>query len=476
MLASRIDAAFLAEAGWDPVTWVLTIDPGHPLLGRSVCRAPGCQTTCPVKTGVCLDSRRRLAEAGLALEDYGLLSPPRGARWLGVGDGTCAVPGCPRPWVAAARPLCPEHHEQQQRLGVGAADFIGLPDVKPLPSHGALAVVSCPRQLPAAGSTYCDAHLQRLRCLRQAGQEPGEAAWRLTEPPVPRSGQLGLAGLNPAVVIEVLFGLQQRTRQGVKTHDSILRAACDDARRQQVTSLAGLAIPASRGNGYASVVHTLITHARRGLSGPETETAKDIWDMTLFGHRGRVSFTTITQRWLRQVARIWAAADLPRRRGRSGGDKTRHYIPAWRCCRRACAARRPRRGPRGARTRRHRGVPGPAQLAAASGEISELTRVLACREVRKLLAAARQLGATRPGGPAEGLSDQFALHRDDMPDEPEHGEPGPRPSPRDHAADLRASARSGRAAHPHRDRDPDRHRPPPRGHRHPPAGLPGGRR
>jgi len=62
------------------------------------------------------------------------------------------------------------------------------------------------------------------------------------------------------------------------------------------------------------------------MSGPETETAEDIWDMALFGHRGRLSFTAITQPWLRQTARIWAAADLPRRRGRSGGDKTRHYI------------------------------------------------------------------------------------------------------------------------------------------------------
>src|SRR5260370_14104095 len=288
VLASRISAAFLAEAGWDPATWVLTIDPGHPLLGRNVCRAPGCQTPCPAKTGVCLDCRRRLAEAGLALEDYGLLPPPRGARWLGLGEGTCMVPGCPRPWVAAARPLCPEHHDQQQRLGAGAAGFIGLPDVKPLPSHGACAVVSCPRQLPAPGSTYCDAHLQRLRCLRRAGPQPHEAALRLTQPPVPRSRQGTPAGPNPAVVVEVLFGLQQRTRQGVKTHGAVLRAACDDARRQQVTSLAALAIPASRGHTYASVVHTLITHARRGLSGPETETAQDISDMTLFWHRGRL--------------------------------------------------------------------------------------------------------------------------------------------------------------------------------------------
>jgi integrase len=425
VLASRIEAAFLAEAGWDPATWVLTIDPGHPLLGRSVCRAPGCQTTCPAKTGVCLDCRRRLAEAGLALEDYGLLPPPRGARWLGLGDGTCAVPGCPRPWMAAARPLCPEHHDQQQRLGADAADFIGRPDVTALPCHGACAVASCPRQLPAAGSTYCDAHLQRLRCLRRAGQEPDEAAWRLTEPPVPRSGQVSLAGLNPAVVIEVLSGLQQRTRQGVKTHDSILRAVCDDARRQQVTSLAALAIPASRGNGYASVVRTLITLARRGMSGPETETAKDIWDMTLFGHRGRLSFTAITQPWLRQAAKIWAAADLPRRRGRSGGDKTRHYISSLALLSQSLRQRADR-GEDPAALRRGDIEAFLARLSwlHASGEISELTRVLACREVRKLLAAARQLGATRAGGPAAGLSDQFALHRDDMPDEPEHGEPG----------------------------------------------------
>ena len=60
-LAGRIEAAFLAEAGWDAATWVLTLPPDHPLLGRPVCRAPGCQTTCHEKTGICLDCRRRLA-------------------------------------------------------------------------------------------------------------------------------------------------------------------------------------------------------------------------------------------------------------------------------------------------------------------------------------------------------------------------------------------------------------------------------
>ena len=48
--------------------------------------------------------------------------------------------------------------------------------------------------------------------------------------------------------------------------------------------------------------------------------------MALFGHRGLLSFTAITQPWLRETAKVWALADLPRRRGRSGGDKTRHYL------------------------------------------------------------------------------------------------------------------------------------------------------
>lgn len=425
LLATRIEVEFLAEAGWDPATWVLTLDPDHPLLGRRVCRAPGCQTTCAANTGVCLDCRRRLAQAGLDLQEIASLPAPHGARWLGPGDGTCAVPGCPRPWVNAAQPLCQQHRNRQKSLGVDVAAFIVRPDVTGLPSHGLCAVSACQRQLPTGASRYCDAHLQRLRVLRRAGGMPDEAAWQRTEAPVPRSGQVSLAGLAPAVVVQILFGLQQRTRQGVKTPDTILRAVGNDARTQQVSSLADLTVPASRGKGHASVVHTLVTHARRGTSGPLAETVNDTWDMTLFGHRGRLSFTTISQPWLRQTAQLWAAADLPRRRGRSGGDKTRHHIASLALLSESLR-QRPDRGQDPSMLDRSDIEAFLARLAYlhTAGTISQLTRVLACREVRKLLTSARQLGATRPGGPAAGLSDQFMVHRDDIPDEPEHGRPG----------------------------------------------------
>src|SRR6266511_215476 len=60
-LADQLEPEFLAEAGWDAVTRVLSPPSGHRLLGRPICRARGCSTTAH---GVCLQCRRRLDERG----------------------------------------------------------------------------------------------------------------------------------------------------------------------------------------------------------------------------------------------------------------------------------------------------------------------------------------------------------------------------------------------------------------------------
>ena len=86
-LAGRIEAAFLAEAGWAAATWVLTLPPDHPLLGRPVCRAPGCQTTCHEKTGICLDCRRRLARPAWAWTTPDCCRHRGEAAGLGPGTG-----------------------------------------------------------------------------------------------------------------------------------------------------------------------------------------------------------------------------------------------------------------------------------------------------------------------------------------------------------------------------------------------------
>ena len=50
--------------------------------------------------------------------------------------------------------------------------------------------------------------------------------------------------------------------------------------------------------------------------GPEKERAKDIWQLQVFGLPGKLDFTGISQRWLREAVKWWAAEDLPLRRGR----------------------------------------------------------------------------------------------------------------------------------------------------------------
>ncbi|MGH8887982.1 MAG: hypothetical protein ACRDYX_23050 [Egibacteraceae bacterium] len=59
----------------------------------------------------------------------------------------------------------------------------------------------------------------------------------------------------------------------------------------------------------------------------------------------------------------------------------------------------------------------------AAGKISADARIRACRQVRKVPSTAPAMGLTRPGGPAAGLGEDFAIGITDVPDKPEPAEP-----------------------------------------------------
>jgi len=420
-LAGRLDPEFLAEAGWDPATRVWSPPAGHRLLGRPICAAPGCSTTA---NGVCLQCRRRLERRGLAVAEVGMLEPPAGRAWTRPGDGTCRVAGCARPWCNAEDPLCRAHLDQQRALGVCVVEFVARPDARALQSLGVCAVAACHRQLPTSRDVYCDSHLIRLRRARRSRGVIDEPRWRAIEAPVTRAGHAVLVALPPLVVVQVLFGVQQRAAEGIKTRDPVLRWICDELRRQQVSTLADAVVPRADSE-RRGVVNSLIKHGRRGVLSPETEIAKDQWDMAVFGHRGNMSFATISQDWLRASAKLWASHDLPRRRGTYGGDKTRHHITSLALLSESLRSR-PDQGTDPALLGRADIEAFLARLAylETTGHISCLIRHLACTEVRAVLAALRPLGLTVPGAPAAGISDGFLLRRDDIPARPEPGEPG----------------------------------------------------
>ncbi len=427
-LAAVIDPAFLAEAGWDADLLVLRPPAAHPLLGRPVCRAPGCQTTAPARLRVCQSCQRRLAAAGLEPGQAGSLPPrPYPVR----GPGQCAVSGCGREQVSAPAALCRAHLDQREELGVSIGQFLTRPSVRPLPACGPCVVTACPRQRRHPDGLYCEAHQMRLRAARRADPALDEQRWRATGNAIGTGGQISLRGLPVLVIAEVLAGLQRRCRiDAVKTKETDLRAVCDDLRRQQAATIAGYHIDPGRSLAFKGLASSLITHARRALAGPETEIRGDVWDLSLFGHRGKLDFTGISQYWLRETAKRWAADDLPKRRvnpGRvtSGGLALRHHI-GWLGRLSQSLRMRPGRG-------EHPAALGRADMEAflqrlaylhSAGQISGDARVRACREVKHVLTQARLMGLTRPGGPAAGLGEDFAIHLGDIPVKPAPGERG----------------------------------------------------
>ena len=104
---------------------------------------------------------------------------------------------------------------------------------------------------------------------------------------------MSLRGLPPLVVVQVLFGAWQRTRGGAKITDTDLRAACRALGRQHVTSIEECDVGQVPGKPVRSLLNALVRHARQALASPASEQAKDTWDLAIFGHPGRLSFTGI---------------------------------------------------------------------------------------------------------------------------------------------------------------------------------------
>jgi integrase len=416
-LQALLDPAFLALVAWDAGDQVATLPADHPLLGYPACRAEGCASTAYHASRICRGCQTRLARAGLGPDDLQLL-PARQRRH----PGPCAVHGCERISLSATG-LCVTHsHQQRYVLQLPVAEFLADPRVTPMPRCGPCMVSACTRDRRATRGSYCAAHEQRWRA--DSRRHPGldEHHWRLSAAPVTEPGKVSLRGLAPLLAAQLLFGLQQRTRSGRKMNDDQLRALCNLLRRLQVASIEDVE-PAALPAHVRAHVRSFATELRQALADPETEKVKDVWELAAFGHRGTLSFTQISQPWLREAAKRWAADDLPTRRG-TGGRQLRSQVGfvAWLS--------------ESLRMRTDRGLTPPAlgrpdiedfcnRLAfrESAGQISGDARIRAIQELKTILTRMRALGLTRPGGPAAGLGDDFFVLRSDIPAIPD-GEPG----------------------------------------------------
>jgi integrase len=241
---------------------------------------------------------------------------------------------------------------------------------------------------------------------------------------VAQGGQVSLRGLAPLVVTEVLFGVWRRTSNGAKVTDIDLRVACDALRRQQVATIARCQTGGVPNRPVRSLLTALTSHVRRALADPATEQATDVWDLAIFGHRGNLSFTRITQPWLRQAVKRWARDELPRHRG-GGASKVRDKVNAVGLLSESLRVR-PDHGQTPTALGRTDIMNFLNRLAylESIAQISRYRRIVVCRDLRAVLAGIRALGLTRAGQAAAGLADDVTIGRGDIPAEPEPSEPG----------------------------------------------------
>ena len=153
---------------------------------------------------------------------------------------------------------------------------------------------------------------------------------------------------------------------------------------------------------------------------PETERHKDEWDLFVFGHGGRLTFTGISQPWLREAIKRWASDDLPRRRGDSVSNTAQRKINSIGRLSQSLRLQRADHGDVIGALGREDITAFCNRLAflAAQGQISE--RLKGPRPLRPHgLGRCRSIGLTRQGQPLHGLPDDFAVLPEDIPDEPE---------------------------------------------------------
>ena len=120
----------------------------------------------------------------------------------------------------------------------------------------------------------------------------------MTQSAVIQGGQVSLRALPPLVVVEVLFGVQQRVRGGAQIPDGTLRALCDTLRHEQAPTINSCPAECVSGKATRVLLAVVARDVRRALTDPGRERADhrqpaqvgidqdDLGDLDLIGQPG----------------------------------------------------------------------------------------------------------------------------------------------------------------------------------------------
>lgn len=418
-LRAALRPEFLFEAGWSPDNFVFAPPRQHPLLGIPECAVVDC-TASVVSIGVqlCQLCTSRYANTDLSLEEFAQLPSGKGNK----GERLCLVAGCERPAHARAG-LCFNHHTQWRgkHKHLSVRNYLALPGLVPFPSFGPCRVAACIRRASSGGQYLCQPHRNRWAHQKRENPETSFDSWVNVEGPINTDHCAILKGLPEQVQVELLVGLQARTAAGIKTSLAVLRCVVENLRTRGSASLDDLDPSTIKGTKRetAALLRSLCLGVRRTMATPETERLADIWDLTVFGLRGNLDFTGISQHWLRETVKRWVEHDLPLHRGRQASNTARSVLAAVKELSEVLRVARDDHGEHPSKLGRGDIMTVTNRLAfkERTGKITPYTRVVLSRHLRRFLADIRPLGLTRPEGPSAGLPDDVVLIRTDIPAE-----------------------------------------------------------
>lgn len=415
-LAAAVDVAGLIRLGWDPQTQVLRPDPAHPLLGYTVC---ACGNEADRSEGMCAACAKHGRDSP---DGNAEIEGSRHQRWTGACL-VCRAPGASRP--AAVHGLClscnrlrSARHQSVEQFVAGDSTF---PPAEPRPGFGSCAVVSCDR-VAAHGNGLCHPHDHAWR----RSDEPDLEAFCATALPArgDRWGGIVFRGLPERVILELLLGVQSSIAEGRQVQPKDLRTVVDGLRRLGVAN-----VPAAGrvrfGGSPRRFLNFTVDRVGLVLSDIESEYAKDVWDLRVWGRRGRLSFIggqplrhgsrhtvrPVRQAWLRESAKAWACDALIS----TGPHQVRGVIAAvglW-------SEHLARRADRGEdRTTLGRsdldGFLARLNHLERAGSLSKAQQGRIVTRLARFLRECRELGLTQPGRVLAGVGDDVVLRRRDQ--------------------------------------------------------------
>jgi integrase len=409
-LQALLTGPFLAAVGWDPDRVVLTLEPG-PFFRNHRCPSQGCGRVAAGSDGqVCLTCQSQARRRGVPAEEI-IRTGPGVTRMLPTAR--CDVAGCGR--IRRTRLLCLVHEERRSRTGLDQAAYIATGPV-PAESFGECAVPACLRGA-AARQGLCIAHQQHLRPAREASPGLDVAAWTAAQPAADWDVIVSLRGLPELVRAQLLVGMQQRLSIGGGVEVVPLRSVIRFLQHGQYQDLSGVPAPAAH-----VYMHRLLRGLQDGLrvstATVGTEVLQDVWDLRVFGMKGILDFTGISQIWMREALKHWAAETISTLRDPSA---VLIHAAVSACQRLGTSLKTRPDGGHDLAVLGRRDVLAYLSLMGyleRTGVISARQRTLHIRCIRRVLCDCRDRGLAAPGRPLHRLGDGFAVFRDDVPRPP----------------------------------------------------------